>query len=628
MMRIEKMGNRDVMGANPSRIPNAMPRVLCLLLSLLLTLPVSVEAAEAPETEKAGEFKPVVAVLYFDNNTGKPSLDVLRKGFADMMVTDLAMVRQIQVVEREKLQKLLEELRVQQSGYFDPKTVQRIGQGIGAQFAVTGSLQAIDPTLRIDIRLVEIATSKVLLAEKVTGKKNQLFDLQQQLVSRFVKALLPKLEQLPRPRSRAPDVDTLLSYSQGIDLADQGKLQEASVQLASVVSRAPTFLLARERHEELLARLKQAEARRTETLTDVTELLGQKAERFLLENNMAEADEKQGAMLLAWRLIRMQYLARQLRQHLAPEHPRLILPGHESQALAVMKRWHEQARAYVQESTAYFQRFAQELNGSRYLSGTTLKLSPEDEERVRQAKYGPLSFDEEVRLHVARALLLGQFDDGMDGFQAGPSLSDLEPAVEEAGFRLLEEAVEDAASLQPQLRELRVRRALELHGDALMRKGRMEEAVARWQRFLDMFPTSNQFNFISNKIKTALGMGNNSHANAGATFPQSLEACDKSGILEGYSQELYRRQMTRGYKSARELFVELDTRCGESKELRPYLRSLLTSSALSAAKAGDCATFHELMTTRFLALNGSPSDIAGYLKNYVPHCQRAEAAAP
>ncbi|HYO55031.1 CsgG/HfaB family protein [Archangium sp.] len=605
-----------------------MSRILALALSLLLAQPLSAHATETPETSEAGDFKPVVAVLYFDNNTGQPALDVLKKGFADMMVTDLSAVRQLQVVEREKLQKLLDELKLQRSGYFDSKTVQRIGQGIGAQFAVTGSLQAVDPSLRIDIRLVEIATGKVLLAEKVIGKKNRLFDLQQQLVGRFVKALLPRIDQLPRPRSRAPDVDTLLSYSKGIDLADQGKLQEASVQLASVVSQAPTFLLARERHEEFLSRLKGAEQRRTETLTDVNELLGQQAERFLREKNLATLGEQESSTFLAWRLIRMQYLARQLRQHLAPSHPYVMLPGHEPQALALMKRWHEQARAFVQESTAYVQRFSQEANGTRYMPNTTLKLPPEDEERVRQAKYGPMRLDEEVRITVARTLLLGRFEDGADDFQAGPSLSDLEPSVEEEGFRLLEEAVEDAGSLQPRLRELRVKRALELHGDALMRKGRVEEAITRWQRFLDLFPASDQFNFISNKIKTALGVGPNAHSNAGATFPQSLEACDKRGILEGYGQELNRRLLTRGYKAARELFVELDTRCGESRELKPYLRSLLTSSALSAAQARDCATFHELMTTRFLALNGSQSDIQGYLKNYVPHCRKAEPVAP
>src|SRR5690349_4034733 len=122
-----------------------------LSVAVLCILPAPLVTARAESAEP----KRIVAVLYFDNNTGKPSLDVLRKGFADMMVTDLSAVQQLQVVEREKLQRLLDELKLQRSNYFDPKTIQRLGQGMGAQFAVTGSIVAVDPTLRIDVRLVE-----------------------------------------------------------------------------------------------------------------------------------------------------------------------------------------------------------------------------------------------------------------------------------------------------------------------------------------------------------------------------------------------------------------------------------------------------------------------------------------
>jgi TolB-like protein len=595
-----------------------MSRLLALALCLLL--------APAPALAD-GAGKPIVAVLYFDNNTGDPSFDVLQKGFADMMVTDLSAVRQLQVVEREKLQKLLEELELQKSQYFDPKTALRIGQGVGAQFAVTGSFQALDPTLRIDVRLIEIATSKVLVADQVTGEKSRLFELQQKLVAKFVAGLALELEQAPKLRSRAPDVLTLVSYSKGLDLADQGKLQEASVQLASVVSKAPTFLLARERHEQFLERLKASEERRTETLEDLHEVLGQKAERFLQGRKLASLKQPEASTFLAWRVIRMRYLARTLRRHLASRHPHLVLPGHENEALQLLKLWRAQALAYVRESAEYYKRFSEVANGTRYLPSTDLKLPSEDAERVRQAKYGPLRFDEAPAIEVARALLLGRFDDGSDTYNMGPSLSDLEPSALEEGLQLLDEAARAAETLAPRLRENRMKDALELHGDALMRKGRTEEAIAKWQRFLDLFPTSGQFKFISEKIKTALGMGSNAYSNAGATFSQSLADCDKSGILQGYSQELHRRLLTRGYTAARELFLEVESRCGESKELKPYLRTLLTSSALSAAQAGDCDSFHTLMT-RFVALNGSESDVAGYLKNYVPHCQRPESVTP
>jgi TolB-like protein len=590
--------------------------MLCLLLAPLF-------AAQAESTEA----KRVVAVLYFDNNTGDPSLDVLQKGFADMMVTDLSSVDQLQLVEREKLQAIIDEQKLQRSKYFDPKTAVKLGKLVGAQYAVSGSFQAMEPQLRIDIKMFELQTGNVLVTGQVAGLKNKLFDLQQQLVARFIAGLELKLSGVPRLRSRAPDLDTLLSYSKGIDLVDQGKLQEASQQLAAVVSKAPTFLLARERHEQILARLKAAEQRRTETLGDVNEALGQRSEEFLRTHKQAELDERGSATFLGYRLVRMQYLIRALRPHLAKHHPYVILPGHEAQALAVMQLWRAQAVAFVRESADHFRRFQTVLESGPYLSNTSLKLEPEDEERLKLAHYRALRFEDDAALSVAEFLLMGRFRDRDQSYVMGPTLADLDPSAMKEGIRLIEQALRDAEAAPDREREYRTRRVLELHGDALMLRGKLEEAVAKWQLFLDRYPTSNAFNNVSRKIKAALGVGPNSRENAATQYNEALASCDKRIILEGYDAEMNRRMVTQGYKAAREMFLELDAKCAEAKELRPYLRSMLISAALTAANAQDCATFHAF-TPRFLELNGSQSDIEGYLKNYVPHCRPAPAAAP
>src|SRR4051812_48202211 len=88
---------------------------------LLALIPLSSHSlAHAAESK-------VVTVLYFDNNSDRRELDVLRKGLADMLVTDLAAVEGLQVVEREKLQKLLDEMKLQRGKFFDPKTAQVLG---------------------------------------------------------------------------------------------------------------------------------------------------------------------------------------------------------------------------------------------------------------------------------------------------------------------------------------------------------------------------------------------------------------------------------------------------------------------------------------------------------------------
>src|SRR5207245_76973 len=75
---------------------------------------------------------PIVAVLYFDNNTGDPAMDALQKGLADMMITDLAAVDGVTVVERSRLQAVVGELALQRGKYFDQQTAVKLGKGVGA----------------------------------------------------------------------------------------------------------------------------------------------------------------------------------------------------------------------------------------------------------------------------------------------------------------------------------------------------------------------------------------------------------------------------------------------------------------------------------------------------------------
>ena len=54
--------------------------------------------------------KPAIAVLYFENNTGDESLDWMRIGLTDMMVTDLSQSTDFEVLGTDRLVQILQEL--------------------------------------------------------------------------------------------------------------------------------------------------------------------------------------------------------------------------------------------------------------------------------------------------------------------------------------------------------------------------------------------------------------------------------------------------------------------------------------------------------------------------------------
>ena len=68
-----------------------------------------------------------IAVSYFDNTSKLDEYTQLSKGLADILITELSNIESIQIVEREKLQSLLEEISLGRSEFFDSTTAQKLG---------------------------------------------------------------------------------------------------------------------------------------------------------------------------------------------------------------------------------------------------------------------------------------------------------------------------------------------------------------------------------------------------------------------------------------------------------------------------------------------------------------------
>lgn len=200
--------------------------------------------------------RPTVTVLYFDNNSNDRSLDPLRKGFADMLITDFSSLGTLRVVEREKLEALLSEIKLGQSSFMDPKTAQRLGRGLGAQYAVAGSFVVLKDSLRVDARAIRVETGEVLLARAVDGKKSDLLALERQLVTVLSEGLAPALAgSVPsKLRQTGPkSFDAFETYSRGLDAKDAGKTKEAQLLFEQAVKSDPTYSAAKTALERVSA---------------------------------------------------------------------------------------------------------------------------------------------------------------------------------------------------------------------------------------------------------------------------------------------------------------------------------------------------------------------------------------
>src|SRR5215831_9573340 len=189
-----------------------------------------------------------IAVAYFDNNSGQAELEPLRKGLADMLITDLSGVSSLQIVERDKLNQVLAELRLSKSKFIDPRTAQKLGKGLAAEYIMTGAYMVAGDTMRVDVRVIQVATGRVAASDKIEGPKTDFFALEKDLVDLLVKTLDLKLSSGERSKLRGnatQSYDAWQKYSAGLDARDRGDEAEARRLLQAALDADPNYTSAR-----------------------------------------------------------------------------------------------------------------------------------------------------------------------------------------------------------------------------------------------------------------------------------------------------------------------------------------------------------------------------------------------
>ena len=230
------------------------------MLLCLLTLTLTA-AAGSPERPAGVAPKKTVAILYFDNYTGTSDYDPLGKGISSMMISDLSVVQEIQLVERDRMQDLVKEIDMQQTKYFDSTTSVKVGKMVGAEYVVIGAFASAKPQMRIDTRVVRVATGEIVKTAQVTGDQDKFFDLEQALANKLIDglgiALSPEEQNRLLAQQRSNRVDnlaTLASYSQALALYDRGDYGGAAQRIGPALQASPNSMFMRVAFSEMKRR--------------------------------------------------------------------------------------------------------------------------------------------------------------------------------------------------------------------------------------------------------------------------------------------------------------------------------------------------------------------------------------
>jgi TolB-like protein len=197
-----------------------------------------------------------IAILYFDNGSDNAELSRLRKGLADMLISDLSKVKMLNVIERARLEEILKEQKLNNSKEFDASTASKVGKLLGVQYILTGAFFDIMGSMRMDARIIDVETGKIIKSEGIDGPTNTFFDLEKKLVVKIAGGLSVDLVDTNTNSSTEKQTslsyETSLLYSDGLNQLDKGEKAKAIETFKKVLQKNSDFVPAQQALNKLM----------------------------------------------------------------------------------------------------------------------------------------------------------------------------------------------------------------------------------------------------------------------------------------------------------------------------------------------------------------------------------------
>jgi len=218
------------------------------VMTVLSLVPVLLGAQQ-----RSQDTRPGIAVLPFNNGgsygQGKEDFDALERGIAGMMISELSQNPAARVVERQEVQRLLDEQNLGAQGRVDPQTAAKVGKLVGARYTVLGTFIDFYGDFRVDVRLVNTETGEIVKTESERMQRDHMFDIIRNIAARLMKdASLPALQ---RPASdqrmgRQVPTEALTYYSRALLFQDRGQKDKAVDMFTRALAIFPGFTEAEE----------------------------------------------------------------------------------------------------------------------------------------------------------------------------------------------------------------------------------------------------------------------------------------------------------------------------------------------------------------------------------------------
>ncbi|MFN8647178.1 MAG: CsgG/HfaB family protein [Gemmatimonadales bacterium] len=225
-------------------------------LTLLTRTELRAAARDAVAREATLSSQPptqnAIAVFPFRFVGTNAELEPLGRGLTHLMITDLSKLPRLTLLERERVQALVDELALNESGRVDPATGARSGRMLRAARVVQGSVQEVPgrTDLRLDAAVVDASSSAVVATGTGSDQLQQLFTLEKTVLFRLLDQMgvvITPAERRAISERPTADMQAFLAFSRGLEQEDRGDYAGAEASFEAAVARDPNFRQARDR---------------------------------------------------------------------------------------------------------------------------------------------------------------------------------------------------------------------------------------------------------------------------------------------------------------------------------------------------------------------------------------------
>jgi len=126
-----------------------------------------------------------VAASEFATRGGGADMKWVGESCADAIINRISTDKKVRIVERKYIKKIIEELKLQMTGLVNEETAVEIGNIIGANYFIFGSVTIMGQNIALDARVANVETAEIISTSRVTGKLDDMFKLQEDLAKKI-----------------------------------------------------------------------------------------------------------------------------------------------------------------------------------------------------------------------------------------------------------------------------------------------------------------------------------------------------------------------------------------------------------------------------------------------------------